>query len=265
MFYLNEFLKLFKSHFLLFTLFVVGIAGMQTIVMQEEWIQEKTAQFQQKDIRSYFNALVSGDLNINGVQRKMSKLPGVALVNIANAKNLNQEISYLKDSFGADTVDKLAALKYQKIKIVLENKISSKNQNLIREYLERLIGKDNVTMGAVKSPRSLMEKDKQNLSQFFSYSVYYGFVFFFGLFLFSVLLLRKSVTNRSFIIRKFQRRKYVSFKIFVSGACSLLVLFCVVNLLMKGEMNTLNLLPFVCSLGAIMLISQSDFTSQGRR
>ena len=81
--------------------------------------------------------------------------------------------------------------------VEFEDGVNLKNQNLVREYLARLVGKDSVTIGAVKMPRGINLKEGDFLTGFLKHVDLYIFAIFTGLFMLSLFLLQKSKNSDS--------------------------------------------------------------------
>ncbi len=243
MFYIKEFTKLLKSNFLLGLLLLVSIFGVVTVTLQKDKISKKLSLDEQTKVIPYFNALVHSDRGLGNIRRKMKNLPGVVDIKVPSAQKITEEINYLKKNFDANLIDGLKAMSFKRIKIELENGIELKNQNLIKEYLLRLVGKDSVTIGAIKTPRKLKLQENQTLFNLLHWAESYLIILFTCLFTICLFLLNKPLSNQSFIIEKFQRKKDVSLKILLSGCGFLFLASVIVNQGFSPQFSLLMLVP----------------------
>lgn len=255
MFYLKEFTKLLRSNFLLGFLLFVSIFGVVTVTLQKEKIARNLSLSEQAKVIPYFNALVHSDKGLNNIKRKMKQLPGVVDIKVPSAEKITEEINYLKKNFDENLISGLAAMNFKRIKVELENGIEVKNQNLIKEYLLRLVGKDSVTIGAIKTPRELKLQENQVLGNLLSWAESYLMIFFISLFTICMFLLRKPLTNQSFIIEKFQRKKDVSIKILLSGCGVLFFSSILVNQGFSPQFSIFLLIPFAYGLALMTFLA----------
>lgn len=258
MFYLKEFSKLFKSHLVLSTILAFSVFGLVTSVQQKEIITKEFSLSQKTKMTPYFNALISNKVNLDGIKRKMINLPGVFEVNIANSKGLNEELGHLKKNFGSEIIGELSSLNYKKLKVQLEAGIHSKNQELVREYLSRLVGKDSLTMGAVKLPQDIKLKNNDSLLVLVQHIDTYLVLFFMILAAISVFLLVKPLNNQAYIIEKFQRKSKVNIKILMSGLFSIAAVSFILNYLYRAEvtMTSLAVVAYIIVLPVIFLMTR---------
>ena len=258
MFYLKEFSKLFRSNLILSSILIFSVFGLVSSTLQKEKIKSELSLSQKTNTIPYFNALVSNKINLESIKRKMINLPGVFKVNVAQTHGLAEELGHLKKNFGQDIIGELSALNYKKLKIELEEGIHAKNQELVREYLSRLVGKESLTMGAVKTPRNINLKKDDSLLVFAQYADIYLTIFFMALMAICVLLLMKPLNNQAYIIEKFQRKTKVNIKVLMSGVSCIGLVSFAVNYLYNSEikMSSMAVLAYILILPVIFLMSK---------
>ena len=175
------------------------------------------------DEREYFYALISGSKNGNDVSRKLQSLPGIALIKILPQGMIQKELmKALKDSDLAQYMDaSLEQLNYQGLKVIFSSNTKEQSQNLIRDYLLRLVGKNSLTMGPVQKKSLILLKSQKSFVFFKKYGVL--FLIMVGMVIWMLLGLsyRAAFRDSSYMIENFQRRRSVSFKIVLSGMSSL--------------------------------------------
>ena len=255
MFYIKEFLKIFRSNFLVCSLLAVSIFGAVTTSLQKDQLSSKLSLSSSTENIPYFNALIHNADGLQSVSRKMKQLPGVRDIIIPKSKKLTSEVNYLKENFDESLISELAVMNFKRIKIELENGVEVKNQNLIKEYLLRLMGKDSVTIGAIKTPRKVEVANNTLLSNITTWAESYLLIFFMVLFTICMILLRKPLTNHSFIIEKFQRRKDVNTKILLTGCTLLFGVSILLNQSISREVNIFVLIPIGYGLAVMTFLT----------
>lgn len=258
MFYLKEFNKLVKSHFILTSILFVSVFGFMTSTIQKEKIKKEISLSQKTQMIPYFNALISKKVNADGLKRKMKKLPGVFEVIVSEDTGLYKELNHLEKNFGKKIISELSSVNVQKVKVQLEKGIHKKNQELVREYLTRLVGKTDVTIGAIKEPRKVNLKKDDTLMLFSEYLDIYLIVFFMLMIAITISLLVKPLNNQAYIIEKFQRKTHVNIKILMSGVGVIACLTFAVNFLYAKELewNSLLSLVYILALPVVFLMTQ---------
>lgn len=217
MFYLKEFFKLLKDNLFLGFLCTLSTVGMLTVPHFNEEIKAIASIDKKVNLSPYFNALISGKINLSSVTRRMEQLPGVVSVTQVKNSGLTKEIGELKAKFGQEMIAGLTSLSYQQIKISVNQGLEKKNQNLIQEYLARLVGKSSVTMGHIKTPKKFSIDKSDPLALILKYIDFFLIGFFGILFTLSTILLAKPLKDISYIIQRFQRKDFVNIKIYFSG------------------------------------------------
>lgn len=260
MFYLSEFFQILKlNKFLGFILFT-GMFGVFSISHFEKEIKGQLSLDTKVKDTPYFNALIRKNLNIESVKRRMSKLPGVLAVAENRKKSLEKEIFHLKKIFGDDVINGLASKNYKKLKVELEKGIKLKSFILIKEYLSRLVGKDSITIGQMKRPKSLKLNQKDSLYIFLKWIDSYAILVFFFLWFIALVFLLRPVLKRTYIIEKFQRKSYVGPKIILSGMISFFVVILFGHYCVQAKLNELTLI-----LALVMIVVTVGFCSILRR
>lgn len=247
MFYLKEFFKILKDNFVLSFIFLFSFTTFVSVSHNKNMIEKELSLTGKVKASPYFNALVSNDINLDSVQRKMKYLPGVKNVSLNASTTIKNEIEGLKSKFGESVIKSLSTINYRKLKVELEKGIHQKNQSLIREYLTKLVGRDSLTMGSVRQPKKLKLNKNDNLLVLLNWGGTYLIAISGVMFLISSILLAKQMNDISYLIEKFQRKKMVKIKIFMSGILCLALFILGLNLQVNTNIN-------MFSIGAILVV-----------
>ena len=235
MFYLKEFFKIARNQFVLFGLFLITTTLILLLSINMTTIRKGLLSVNKGDNKPYFNALIAKDMQVDGVVRKMKQLPGVDSIKLIQSSHVKKELDKIESEFGADILEGLSVLKSKNLKIFLENGISEKSFTLIKEYMERLVGGDAVTVSSIKKPKranvTLSFTKYLNLINFYTLAVLAG------LWLFSLILMAKTIHTKAFIIEKFQRKSFVSQKIAFCGLAVIVLTTGGINYVLMGDLD----------------------------
>jgi cell division protein FtsX len=214
MFYLKEALKVFRKNIFLsaslsvltFTLFfsVANFGDLQKVISKH---------LPQVENEHYFNALVSEKVSISSVKRKIEGLPGVKSVKLLDKTGTKNKVKSVSSTLGLSKKEASSLNEMVSIKIALTSQVSQSSINLIREYLTRLAGKDNILIGAVKKKISNEKIFKSLLVQIKKWPLQSAIGVAFVLWMISFFLLRKEILRVAYIIESFQRKTNVALKI----------------------------------------------------
>ncbi len=261
MFYLKECLRIFKDNFLLTITLGVSTLALVSVSHHHAKIKDDLSLNKKSVSLPYFNALITNKSKVDGIIRRMKKLPGVSGIQVGSSKNIKQEIASLQKTFGQNMIKGLTSIHYQKLKIELEKGLQAKSSNLIREYLTRLVGKDSITLGEVRQPKELKLKNNDPLLIFLKSIDIYAYFLFGGMWILSAWLIFKSVNTSSFLIEKFQRRKNTNIKIFISGFSLILIPVIAGNISLSPKfepMTALTVIVMAILLTLMTLKSRKD-------
>ena len=218
MFYLVTFLKILLKTPFKSTIFVLMAWGIVFSSVQNKRLNHLLFK-ELPDDRNYFYALILNKKNKNDISRKLNKLPGIDLIKPIAQNVIQKELAkilkysdmeeYLDDSF--------RQLDYQGLKIVFSRNIKKQSQNLIRDYLFRLVGKENLTLGPIQKHAAAVLNEKKPFMVFKKYSIFYmtGTIALFWILLGISYI--GSFHDSAYVIENFQRRRGVSFKTVLSG------------------------------------------------
>ena len=202
------------------------------------------------DESDYFYALISNKKNTNDISRKIQNLPGIKFVQNIPSKTIKQElVKILKHSDLNEYIESsLENLDYNGLKIIFSSNIKVQSQNLIRDYLFRLVGKKNLTLGPVqKKPATVLQKQKPFMF-FKKYIVLLSIGFGITIWLLLGISYMSAFHDNSYVIENFQRRKSVSFKTVLWGMISLFTMGLLIALVI-GRVDSngvlMAILPFL--------------------
>lgn len=237
MFYLNTFIQNIKRHpvwggaYLFVTaLLLFSAMNFQTL----ESVVFKSS----NNLNSgpYFHALISGAENHRRISRKLLDLPGVQRVELLGENEIQSQVKNVLSNLDVDMKIEDIDLNYAGLKVILDRNLQNRSQELIRDYLVRLVGESKLTLGAIKAISRAEKLKNQLFSQFKEWGitvVSVGFIVIWGLIgiVFSTL-----VKKSSYIIEQFQRRNKVGLKVMLSGG---VILFagCLSLTLLLGQVS----------------------------
>ncbi len=173
---------------------------------------------------SFFYALLDNKENQARIARKLRILPGVKQVELLSEKSVSTMTEEIIKNINIDLNSELERLNFSGLKIIFTKDISSRSIDLIRDYLTRLVGGQQLTMGGVKKPIKNQIKISKMLS---SIKLWGGSFFILIIFLIwgvSFFQFQSVLLKRSYLIERFQRRTYVDLKVLSSGLAAMSIL-----------------------------------------
>ncbi len=248
MFYLRELLNFIKRNIVASFSLVFSIIAISMIVTNyyeiDQIVKNKVPTLENEH---YFNVVVENGVNFNSLKRKVEGLPGVkSLVSISDEK-IQNTVTKVSSEFALDNeaLDAIQSLK--SFKLSLREDVSERSINLIREYLTRIAGKNQLILGSVKQKIVDDKLIKSFLVNVKKWPIQMALVFFSLTFIVSFLLVRGRLKQFSYILESYQRRNYVHLKLMLSlFSISLLgsILFSITFL----KPNMINLFLIISSL-----------------
>lgn len=218
MFYIRCFKQLIKKSPIFLTIYfliaftgVIGLHFSSNIVDHIELATAKTAR------PAFFHALIDNKENYSRVSRKLRSLPGVRNVEVFSPEKMEEEAKKILKDLDVASSAGLLELGQAGLKIIFESNVQIKSMELVRDYLLRLVGEENITFGDIINENVSDRKESwssvltENMQWFFI-----GIVFI--LWLLINMIYARVFNNQIYLIQNFQRRKNISLKLyFASG------------------------------------------------
>lgn len=200
------------------SLFVLSFIGPG---LEKKWMPYLSSQ--QFDL-PYFHALVSGKENHSRISRNLQDLPGVANVEILAEESIKSEVRDIVGSLGQEITESFLSLEYAGLKVIFSDGLQANSQELIRDYLKRLVGDSKVTLGPVQaSQRKNLEKTWiRELIEQNAFEVTMGLACLFWFIL--GLDLSGPLSRQAYLVEQFQRRDKVAVKTYLALLTPLLAI-----------------------------------------
>lgn len=233
MFYLNHFFKSLKNFKISGFLFILLTITLTTALHNRDQVKHLFSLANKTISKPYFNALISSNVDLSIVARKLRKLPGVEAVRIKKAIDVSNELGSLKGELEDDLLESLSSINYSSLTVELGNSLQARSQSLIREYLGRLVGKNSVTISDIKKPEAIKIKSNDPYLLLNNWGDFYIIGLLSVLWIASCFSFAKYLKNYSYLIEKFQRKKNVGMKIFMVGLLSVTLFTFIANLYIR--------------------------------
>ncbi|MCK5072417.1 MAG: hypothetical protein KAQ98_03260 [Bacteriovoracaceae bacterium] len=224
--------------------------GLVFLLGQQNFIGKKIGIWLDRDIPgAYFHTLVSSKENHSWLSRKLILLPEVKYVHTLPREKIVGEVKNILENLDVGGLENILELDYVGLKVVFEKTVSDRTQNLVREYMGKLVGKDKLMMGAIKKTATLDSGPRKLLSGIgaWFYPALLGVVFIFWLF--SLWSFSYRTVEVSYIIEQYQRKTNVSAKIMLTGFLSVVV-FSIVPTCLVGSPQFINF----CAIGLLFVL-----------
>jgi hypothetical protein len=181
---------------------------------------------------SYFHALVDGQQNHSRLSRNLLELPQVQRVDLLDQEEIIDQVNMALSGIKHDLPEGLLALNYNGLKIYFADGVKDTSQNLVRDYLIRLGGANNITLGPTVKKQNI-ENKKHPWIDYLAYIILGVIIVLWGFLTFSF---SKLIHRECYLIQEFQRREFVANKVYTVAI--ILVLFCaVVSTSLFGNLN----------------------------
>lgn len=207
----------------------------------------------------YFHALIPGKENSSWIARKIGDLPGVKKVEVISKDELGKQLKVGLGNIIEELPTELSNFQQSGLKVVFSSSLSTASQNLIRDYLLRLIGnEDQVVLGqTVDDKKEIYEQDKA-ISKTKKYALPLAYALVIVFLLLSYFSFDKTIRHTCYLVERFQRRRRVSFKLFFFQQCTVAVLALIICLLL-GPIQSLNLILAISILFLLSLFHLRKF------
>ncbi len=256
MFYLSNFFKSFFHHpargivFVLATVLFVGSAFVTTKV--EKSLLKGVAKMEKG---ASFFALIDSKENNSRVARKLRELPGVEKVKVLSKSDVSSSLDELLKTLNVGVSRDLIDLSFSGLQIEFQKGLPQRSQNLIRDYLTRLVGADKLTMGAVNRESSDVKKKRGSFAVMIR--TYLGPIItaFAGLFWFVLFIIfRKDFIRSTYLAEQFQRRSNVPAKTLTAGFALLFFGTCTAMYFLTGLPQVSQLLFVITTMFMILVV-----------
>lgn len=227
MFYLKEFFRSIGEspirglNFLFFScLLALGLTHKPWIANTIQMISPE------KMVNPYFVAVVDGSVDSTKMKNLLSKLPGILSIDDSGAAQSRLKLNQLVHQLGKDYELDENLLNFKSLRIVLSPSLSVDSLDFVREQVVKMGGSDHVSATDVKYPEVTSVMKSHPFYRFISKGGVWGIISTLGLFwVISFWLCYDVFRSRSYIIEKFQRKKYVAAKTIATGLCLVFIMF----------------------------------------
>jgi hypothetical protein len=216
MFYIKQFFKITKENSLKGFLFLLISISFVLILGNWSFVKEKILNLYPDYMKGpSFYALISSSEDHLSIQRKLISLPGISSARILDKDLVNKQAEKIINNYQLKN-DEMGTLDFIGLEVMFDKNINERGQELIRNYLIKLAGENNITLGKTNY---LPEAD--NIKVLMDYinndGIWIIGLLFGGFWIFSLMIFKKEVKKASYLIEQFQRKRQVEFKILFSG------------------------------------------------
>jgi len=213
MFYLRVFFRNFYLAPVRLLLFVTYSVLVINLLGQKDNVEKHVFKMLKEDESgAYFHALISGKENSAGVARKLNNLPGVQKVELVSESKIAEEVKNMLGGIELSVAPEILVASYSGLKIVFDADLKAKSQNLIKEYLSRLVGEENITIGPTKT-YDFFWKRVQFISHFIEkWGGFYWVSTLIGFWLVFFVFTLVHLKRQGHLMELYQRRQNVTFK-----------------------------------------------------
>lgn len=260
MFYLKEFFKsLGDSVFRGFSFFFFSCV-LAFALTHRPWVQgivEKVTP--EKMVNPYFSVVIDQSVDKDQFLAKVKGLPGVQFVDDKVNQEAQEKLNKLVAELGTDYQMSAPSEMMTALKVVMNQSISMETMQFIKAQVERTGGKNHVTSGEIKFPEITKSMSSHPVYSFLKKSGAWGIVALLGLaWMISFWLCYDTFRTRSYLIERYQRKKYVAAKSIAAGLGSVLMLFIGLGIL-NGTLKVFDVIILMMVFSVFWTFSMQDW------
>lgn len=206
MFYLGHLIQVFGRYparagfFVVMTLILASVTLIPT---------EKLGVSHQAPVEmDYFHALINGKENHSRLSRNLTDLPQVARVELLSENDIREQVQQVLGQLKTKVADQLMQFDYAGLKVIYHADATTSSKELVRDYLVRLAGAANVTLGHVVETK----RETQNSSGLMDYLFWGSLGGLCVLWLLAAQAFLPKLAEASYLVEEFQRRHRVALK-----------------------------------------------------
>ena len=260
MFYLGNFFKSLFSKPLAASLWFLSLLSLSSLVFFQGKVEAFLGSQKVQKNHPYFYAVVPADINTSYIQRKLKNLPGVEGVALLGKEQVGQQVKAILENTlenaGLTWEEDFSDLNYAGLKVALSPDLQARSQDLIRNYLSRLAGDKDVTMGAVKKPMIQSPERSGSFSRGLAFGLPAAVVV---LYLVTMMLMKGSLGKSSFLLETYQRKSNVFEKSLFFGQAPVLCIL-LYGAFFNGTTGIAALLVYL--LGMILVMASAKTRKQ---
>ncbi len=260
MFYLKEFYKsLGDSLFRGFSFFLFSCV-LAFALTHRPWIQtivEKVTP--EKMVNPYFSVVIDQTVDKDAFTKKVQSLPGVQFVDDRVNQEAQEKLTKLVAELGSDYQMSVPNELMTAVKVVMNQSVSIESMQFIKTQVERSAGKDHITSGEIKFPEISKSMSSHPVYSFLKKSGAWGVIGLLALaWIISFWLCYDTFRTRSYLIERYQRKKYVAAKSLATGLGSVLLLFVGFGIL-NGTLKVFDVIILLMVYSVFWTFSMQDW------
>ncbi|MFY7991829.1 MAG: hypothetical protein ACOVP4_00935 [Bacteriovoracaceae bacterium] len=260
MFYLKEFFKsIGDSVFRGFSFFFFSCL-LAFALTHRPWVQNIVEQVTpEKMVSPYFSVVIDQSVDKDAFLAKVKRLPGVQLVDDRVNEAAQEKLNKLVAELGADYQMSAPTEMMTALKIVMTGSISMESMQFIKAQVERSVGKEHLTSGEIKFPEITKSMSGHPVYSFLKSSGAWGVIGLLTLgWIISFWLCYDTFRTRSYLIERYQRKKFVAAKSIASGLGVVLLGFMGLGIL-NGTLKVFDIIILLMVFSVFWTFSMQDW------
>lgn len=177
-------------------------------------------------VNPYFVAVIDSTVDAGKIKASLSSLPGILAVDDKESLRSQTKLNNLMGELGTDYSLNPELLNFKSLKIIMSPSLSAESLDFVRDQVVKMSGQDHVTATEIKFPEVTGIMKAHPFYSFLEKSGDWGVLGILALFwIVSYWLCYDVFRSRSYIIEKFQRKKFVAAKSLATGLGLIMMLF----------------------------------------
>lgn len=210
MLYLRSLLKYIKTNFFFYTSFVLITCLFFFSIIQQSWIKKNFNTYLFPVEGRYFHLVLKGERDYSFLKQKVEDLPGITNVEIVDSSYIGSRAKMLMEELDLELPKEVKKIQYTGMTVYMEQDLGNKNLNLLKEYLGRIVGKDNLTTTSII--KNAKDKKSNNLLEVFKNAPHLVLVIILAIIwnlMFFIFLTRFKLYSS--LVEKFQRKSGITY------------------------------------------------------
>jgi hypothetical protein len=259
MFYLTQFFKsLGDSLFRGFAFFLFSCL-LAFSLTHRPWIAKSVeAITPEKMVNPYFVTVMDGSVSPDKIRLAADHLPGVLGVTSVDGEGQNK-LQKLVASLGPDYAVDSNLMNFKSFRIVLNPSLSTESLDFIRGQIVKAGGSDHMTASDIKFPEVTSVMNAHPFYRFLGKAGDWGVIGILAVFwVISFWLAYDVFRSHSYLIEKFQRRKYVAAKTIATGLGLIVISFSALAI-WNGTLKFFDLILLMMVFSVFWTFSMQDW------
>jgi len=260
MFYLKEFFKSIGDSVFRGFSFILFSSLLAFSLTHRPWVQTIVEKITpEKMVNPYFSIVIDETVNKDVFFAKVKGLPGVQFIDDQVNQEAQEKLSRLVAELGTDYQMRSPADSMTAAKVIMNQSISPETMQFIKAEVEKTGGNGHITSSEIKFPEITKSMSTHPFFSFLKKSGDWGVILILALaWMISFWLCYETFRTRSYLIERYQRKKFVAAKSMATGLSIFVLLFSGLGIL-NGTLKVFDVIILLMIFSVFWTFSMQDW------